>query len=145
MHHPIVPVFSKEIIGASYFELGIIGLTNFLPYMFIPLFVGVLLDRFNNGLLLSAGIALNTASVYLLSISQTVPEIALYRALTGAAHAFFWPPCERIISHLESPENRIKSIARFMGFFVGGLMIGPLIGTFLLENLEVTYRILFQY
>jgi predicted MFS family arabinose efflux permease len=32
-----------------------------------------------------------------------------------------------------------------MGFFVGGLMIGPLIGTFLLENLDVTYRILFQF
>ena len=145
MHNPIVPVFSKEIIGASYFELGIIGLTNFLPYMFIPLFVGILLDKFNNGLLLSAGITLNTASIYLLSISQSVPEIAFFRALTGMAHAFFWPPCERIISQVEDPENRVKSIARFMGFFVGGLMIGPLIGTFLLENLDVTYRILFQY
>src|SRR3989337_908885 len=141
MHNPIVPVFSKEIIGASYFELGIIGLTNFLPYMFIPLFVGILLDKFNNGLLLSAGIALNTASIYLLSISQSVPEIAFFRALTGMAHAFFWPPCERIISQVEDPENRVKSIARFMGFFVGGLIIGP----FLLENLDVTYRILFQY
>ncbi|MFB5630998.1 MAG: MFS transporter [Nitrosopumilaceae archaeon] len=145
MHNPIVPVFSKEIIGASYFELGIIGLTNFLPYMFIPLFVGILLDKFNNGLLLSAGIALNTLSVYLLSISNSVPEVAFFRALTGMAHAFFWPPCERIISHVESPENRVKSIARFMGFFVGGLMIGPLIGTLLLENFDVTYRILFQY
>ena len=145
MHNPIVPVFSKEVIGASYFELGIIGLTNFLPYMFIPLFVGILLDKFNNGLLLSAGIALNTASIYLLSISQSVPEIALFRALTGMAHAFFWPPCERIISQVEDPENRVKSIARFMGFFVGGLMVGPLIGTFLLENLDVTYRVLFQY
>jgi MFS family permease len=145
MHNPIVPVFSKEVIGASYFELGVIGLANFLPYMFIPLFVGILLDKFNNGLLLSAGIALNTASIYLLSISQSVPEIAFFRALTGMAHAFFWPPCERIISQVEDPENRIKSIARFMGFFVGGLMIGPLIGTFLLENLDVTYRILFQY
>ena len=145
MHNPIVPVFAKEAIGATYFELGIIGLLNFVPYMFIPLFVGILLDRFNNGLLLSAGITLNTVSVYLLSISQSVPEIAVFRALTGVAHAFFWPPCERIISHVESPENRIKSIARFMGFFVGGLMIGPLIGTFLLEELDVTYRILFQY
>jgi MFS family permease len=145
MHNPIVPVFSKEIIGATYFELGIIGLTNFLPYMFIPLFVGILLDKFNNGMLLSAGIALNTLSIYLLSISQSVPEIAFFRALTGMAHAFFWPPCERIISQVEGPENRIKSIARFMGFFVGGLMIGPLIGTFLLENMDVTYRILFQY
>ena len=145
MHNPIVPVFSKEIIGASYVELGIIGFTNFLPYMFIPLFVGILLDKFNNGLLLSAGIALNTASVYLLSISQSVPEVAFFRALTGVAHAFFWPPCERIISHVETPENRVKSIARFMGFFVGGLMIGPLIGTFLLENLDVGFRILFQF
>jgi len=145
MHNPIVPVFSKEVIGASYFELGIIGLANFLPYMFIPLFVGILLDKFNNGLLLSAGIALNTASIYLLSISQSIPEVAFFRALTGMAHAFFWPPCERIISQVEDPANRVKSIARFMGFFVGGLMIGPLIGTFLLENLDVTYRILFQY
>lgn len=145
MHNPIVPVFSKEVIGASYFELGIIGLTNFLPYMFIPLFVGILLDKFNNGLLLSAGIAVNTASVYLLSISQSVPEIAFFRALTGIAHAFFWPPCERIISQVDEPEQRVKSIAKFMGFFVGGLMIGPLIGTFLLENFDVTYRILFQY
>ena len=145
MHNPIVPVFAKEAIGASYFELGIIGLTNFLPYMFIPLVVGILLDRFNNGLLLSAGIAINTASIYLLSISQSVPEVAAFRAMTGLAHAFFWPPCERIIAHVETPERRVKSIARFMGFFVGGLMIGPLIGTFLLENLDVTYRILFQY
>ena len=145
MHNPIVPVFSKEVLGASYFELGIIGLTNFLPYMFIPLFVGMLLDRFNNGLLLTAGIALNTTSVYLLSISQSVPEVAFFRALTGMAHAFFWPPCERIISQVEDPSRRVKSIAKFMGFFVGGLMTGPLIGTFLLENFDVTYRILFQY
>jgi len=145
MHNPIVPVFAKEVIGASYVELGIIGLANFLPYMFIPLFVGILLDKFNNGLLLSAGIAVNTASVYLLSISQSVPEVVFFRALTGIAHAFFWPPCERIISQVEEPERRIRSIAKFMGFFVGGLMTGPLIGTFLLENFDVTYRILFQY
>ena len=145
MHNPIVPIFAKEVIGASYFELGIIGLTNFLPYMFIPLIVGILLDKFNNGLLLSAGIALNTISVYLLSISQSVPEVAFFRALTGMAHAFFWPPCERIISQVEEPEKRVRSIAKFMGFFVGGLMVGPLIGTFLLENLDVSYRILFQF
>jgi len=45
MHNPIVPVFAKEAIGASYVDLGVIGLMNFLPYMFIPLFVGILLDK----------------------------------------------------------------------------------------------------
>ncbi len=145
MHNPIVPVFSKEVIGASYFELGLIGFSNFIPYMFIPLFVGLLLDRFNNGLLLTLGITIDALSIYLLSISQSIPEVAIFRAMTGVAHSFFWPPCESIISRVTSPQARVKSISKFMGFFVGGLMIGPLIGTFLLEHFDVTYRILFQY
>ena len=33
MHGPILPVFAKNVIGATYAELGVIGLTNFLPYL----------------------------------------------------------------------------------------------------------------
>ena len=145
MHNPIVPVFSKEVVGASYFDLGIIGFSNYVPYMFIPLFVGLLLDRFNNGILLSLGLALDAASVYLLSIANSVPEVIIFRTLTGVAHSFFWPPCESIISQASSPETRVKSISRFMAFFVIGLMMGPLVGSFLLQNLDVTYRVLFQF
>jgi DHA1 family multidrug resistance protein-like MFS transporter/DHA1 family quinolone resistance protein-like MFS transporter len=145
MHNPIVPVFSKEVIGASYFDLGLIGLANFVPYMFIPLIVGLLLDRFNNGLLLSLGITLDAVSIYLLSVSQSVPEVVAFRAMTGVAHSFFWPPCESIISRVVPAESRVKSISKFMGFFVVGLMIGPLSGTFLIEHFDATYRLLFQY
>jgi demethylmenaquinone methyltransferase/2-methoxy-6-polyprenyl-1,4-benzoquinol methylase len=66
MHGPILPVFAKNVIGASYADLGLIGLTNFLPYMFLPLLVGILLYRFNSGYLLSVGIIINTASIFLL-------------------------------------------------------------------------------
>ena len=31
MHQPILPVFAKNIIDASYAEIGLIGLSNFLP------------------------------------------------------------------------------------------------------------------
>jgi len=64
--------------------------------------------------------------------------------MTGVAHAFFWPPCESIISNVSSPSDRVKNISKFTGFFVAGFMIGPLAGTILLENVEVTFRILFQ-
>src|SRR5437867_1178001 len=144
MHNPIVPVFS-QVIGASYFDLGIIGFSNFIPYMFIPLFVGLLLGRFNNGLLLSLGLALDAVSIYLLSTANSVLEVIIFRTLTGVAHSFFWPPCESIISQASSPETRVKSISRFMAFFVIGIMMGPLIGSFLLQNLDVTYRVLFQF
>ena len=144
LHGPILPVFAKNVIGATYSELGLIGLTNFIPYMFIPLFVGILLDRVNNGYLLAVGVAINSASIYLLSIAQSVPEIMGFRIMTGVAHAFFWPPCESIISNESSEKNRVKNISMFTMFFVGGFMVGPLLGTVLLEGLDVTYRILFQ-
>lgn len=144
LHGPILPVFAKNIIGATYSELGLIGLTNFIPYMFIPLFVGILLDRINNGYLLTLGTAINSASIYLLSIAQSVPEIMGFRIMTGVAHAFFWPPCEAIISNESSEKNRVKHISWFTMFFVIGFMIGPLLGSALLEGMDITYRIMFQ-
>ena len=144
LHGPILPVFAKNVIDASYSELGLIGLANFIPYMFIPLFVGILLDKFNNGYLLALGAAINSASIYLLSVAQSVPEIMGFRIMTGVAHAFFWPPCESIISKESSEKDRVKNISWFTMFFVLGFMIGPLLGTVFLEEMDITYRILFQ-
>jgi MFS family permease len=144
IHNPIVPIFAKNEIGASYADLGLIGLANFVPYMFIPVLVGLLINRFNNGRLLSIGVAMNVASVYLLSLARSVPEIMALRAITGIAHAFFWPPAESIISDSSEGQSRVKNIGKFTGFFVSGFMIGPLVGTFLLDGLDVTYRMLFQ-
>lgn len=144
LHNPIVPIFAKNEIGASYAELGFIGLANFVPYMFIPVFVGILLDRYNNARLLSVGIAIDAFSIFLLSVAKSVPEIMAVRAMTGVAHAFLWPPAEAIISNASTSESRVKNIGRFTGFFVSGFMIGPLVGTFLLEGLDITYRMLFE-
>jgi MFS family permease len=144
LHGPILPIFAKNVIGASYSELGLIGLANFVPYMFIPVFVGILLDKFNNGYLLAIGAAINSASIYLLSIAHSVPEIMGFRIMTGVAHAFFWPPCESIISKESTEKNRVRNISWFTMFFVLGFMIGPLLGTVFLEGEDITYRVLFQ-
>jgi len=144
LHGPILPIFAKNIVGASYSDLGFIGLANYIPYMFIPIFVGILLDKFNNGYLLAIGAATNSASIYLLSLAQSVPEIMGFRIITGIAHAFFWPPCQSIISNESNEQNRVRNISWFTMFFVMGFMIGPLLGSILLENLDINYRILFQ-
>ena len=144
MHGPILPVFAKNVIDASYAELGLIGFANFIPYMFIPLFVGFLLHRFNSGYLLSVGVVINSAAIYLLSIAESVPEIMGFRILTGVAHAFFWPPSESIISQESSGHQRVRNISWFTGFFVAGFMIGPLLGNIFLEDVESSYRFLFQ-
>ena len=144
LHGPVLPLFAKNVVGATYSELGLIGLTNFIPYMFIPIFVGILLDRINNGYLLALGAIINSTSVYLLSIAQSVPEIMGFRIMTGIAHAFFWPPCESIISKESSEKTRVKNISWFTMFFVIGFMVGPLLGTVFLDEFDITYRTLFQ-
>ena len=132
MHGPILPIFATTTVGASYAELGLIGLANFAPYMFIPFLVGLLLDRFNHGWLLAIGVVINSTSMYLLSIAQSVPELMAYRMMTGVAHAFFWPPSEAIISEYSKPSERVKNIAKFTGIFVGGFTVGPLIASYML-------------
>ena len=144
LHGPLLPLFAKNVIGASYAELGIIGFAKFIPYIFFPLFVGIFLNRFNNGFLLSIGVIINSASIYLLSIAQSVPEIMGFRIITGVAHAFFWPPCEAIISNVSKGKTRVRNIATFTGFFTTGFMIGPLFGSILIENFDATYRIIFE-
>ena len=148
MHGPLLPIFATSAIGASYVDLGLIGLANFIPYMFIPFLVGLLLDRFNHGKLISMGIIINSASLYLLSIAQSVPEIMAYRAMTGVAHAFFWPPCQAIISEYSKGSERVKNIAKFTGFFVGGFTIGPLVASLMIaygdEGTQI-YRTIFSF
>lgn len=142
MHGPVVPVFAKDSLDATYAELGLIGMANFLPYMIIPIFVGILLDRINNGYLLTVGVILNAVSLYLTSTANTVEEIIAYRLIAGVAHAFFWPTSESILSGDE--ESRVKYISWFIMFFVVGFMVGPLLGSVVLDMVGSDYRMLFQ-
>jgi MFS family permease len=142
-HAPLVPVFAKEDLNATYFDIGIIGMANYLPYMFAPALVGLLLDRFNRGSILSAGVAMGILSVFLLSLTNNVVDVMLVRALTGIAHAFFWPPAEAIVATAASPERRVQAISKFTMAWVAGYMAGPLIGAAIFESFG--FRTLFAY
>lgn len=142
MFAPIVPIFARQELGADFSQVGLIGMSNYLPYMFAPFFVGMMLDRTNKVYLLLSGIALNIASIYLLSAAQSVPEMMALRGFAGVAHALFWPSCEALISTNSQPEKRVKWIALFTAAWVGGFMAGPLVGKLVLDYLD--YRALFQ-
>lgn len=143
MHSPVVPVFAKDQLGADYSTIGLIGMMNYLPYVFAPFFIGMLLDRFNKSYLLASGVAINVFSIFMLSTVQSIPEIMIFRTLAGVAHAFFWPSSETLIATNSTQSTRVKGIATFTAAWVGGFMIGPLIGKVLLDLYD--YRILFVF
>lgn len=133
MHSPVVPVFARDELGADYSQVGLIGMVNYLPYMFAPFFVGMLLDRLNKSYMLVAGMLLNVFSIYMLSNAESVPELLFYRALAGVAHALFWPSAEVLISTNSAPDRRVKSITTFIASWILGFMVGPLIGRLVLD------------
>jgi predicted MFS family arabinose efflux permease len=110
--------------------------------MFAPFFVGILLDRFNKSYVLLSGILLNVISIFLLSIVQSILEIMLYRALTGVAHALFWPSCEVLISINSATDRRVRNISVFIGAWILGFIVGPIIGKQILNVFD--YYALFQ-
>ena len=66
IHSPVVPVFAREQLAADYSQVGLIGTANFLPFMFAPFFIGILLDRLNKSYVLLSGILLNVFSIFIL-------------------------------------------------------------------------------
>ena len=142
MYSPLVPVFSRDELGADYSQVGIIGMANYLPYMFAPVFVGMMLDRTNKSFILTAGISLAAVSVFMLSTVQEIPEIMFYRLLAGIAHALFWPSSEVLISSSSDAKSRVRGIAIFTAAWVAGFMVGPLAGKIVLDTFD--FRVLFQ-
>jgi MFS family permease len=142
MHSPIVPVFARDQLAADYSQVGLIGTMNYLPYMFAPFFVGMLLDRFNKSYMLVSGVLLNVFSIFMLSTVNSVPEIMFYRIIAGVAHALFWPSSEVLVSTNSPPDRRVKGISTFIAAWILGFMVGPLIGKLVLDVFD--YAMLFQ-
>ena len=142
MHSPIVPVFARDVLAADYSQVGLIGTANYLPFMFAPFFVGILLDRLNKSYVLLSGIILNIFSILMLSTVQSTLEVVFYRTLAGVAHALFWPSSEVLTSINSSSYSRVRNISMFIGAWILGFMIGPLIGKLILNLFD--YYALFQ-
>ena len=140
MYNPIFPVFATDELGATYEDLGVIGMATFLPYTLVPLLMGISMGRVNSRYLLTAGFAVQAISVYMMSVATTIEEIILYRLMSGFAQALIWPPALHAISR--DPNTRVKHIAMFTMFFVVGYMVGPLIGSLILDATQTDYRTL---
>jgi MFS family permease len=117
-------------------------MANYLPYMFAPLFVGMMLDRTNKSFILTAGVSLAGFAVFMLAFVEEIPEMMFFRLLAGIAHALFWPSSEVLISSTSEQSARVKGIAIFTAAWVAGFMLGPLAGKIVLDAFD--FRVLFQ-
>lgn len=126
----LIPAFA-EYLGANYLQLGYIGTIRSLPYMFLPVIIGYLGDRFNRHMLFSSSVFVTGAATLMLAGARTIENILLVQVFLGIGFSFFWPLSEAMVSETAPLRDRTAALGTYGVAWGSGFLIGPLIGGFI--------------
>ncbi len=129
---PILPILSKEM-GASNTMIGVIaGSYALMNFLFGPIW-GNLSDRIGRKPVLLISILITASSYLLFSFSKTLSMLLLSRLIGGIGSANIGT-AQAYISDITPPEDRSKSYGYVGAAFGLGFILGPLIGSWILQH-----------
>jgi MFS family permease len=125
------------MISRNPFDLGLIGLSQFLPFIALALPAGHVADSFDrrrvliccSGLLASSGAALTVVTIT--NPSSTGPIIALM-TLFGAGRAIAQPTSQSLMPNLVPPDDFLSAVAVTTSSWQLATIVGPAVGGLLL-------------
>jgi len=133
MFSPLVPLYAQRL-GASYFDLGIIGVAWSVPYIILPAIIGALADKVGRRVFFLVGMAGCAHMSGLFLLAHKVWHVTMIRAFNGIAYSFMWPISEALVVDITSSSERIKAMGRYSFSWALGMLVGPFIGGLLLET-----------
>ncbi|MCU6498671.1 MFS transporter [Rugamonas sp. A1-17] len=129
------------------FDLGLIGLAQFAPFLLLILIAGHAADRYNRRLLIAlamgaqllCGLALLAFTVA--GLSAVWPVFAVL-VLFGSARAFMGPATQAMLVNLVPPERFSQAVALSSSSFHVAVILGPTLGgLFYLAGPKTVYMI----
>jgi MFS family permease len=124
-----LPLFSYEL-GASTFEVGIVGGASYLVYAILPIFIGRFSDKIKSkSLLLLLAFALVTLCSFLYGITPNTTTLAVVRVFEGLGWAIIWPVLEAGISQVTSKSfESQRALGVYNYVWSAAAALGPLVG-----------------
>ncbi|WLI90061.1 MFS transporter [Massilia sp. R2A-15] len=121
-----------EITGNLY-DLGLIGLAQFAPFLALILFAGHAADRYNRRNIIVLCLAAQMACALLLlaftlSGSHVVAPVFAILVLFGSARAFMMPATQAIMKNLVPIERFSQAVALSSSTFHVAVITGPVLG-----------------
>ncbi len=133
-----LPLFAIRL-GASVFQLGLMGSTSALCYTLGSLYLGHLSDILGRKRILLLGCLSFGVLTGIISFADSVGEvILLYMLSGGVSMALFWSPFEAWIADSEMSSSLPRALGKFNIAWSVGAFLGPLAGGFLFK---VDYRL----
>ena len=137
MIFPVLPIFLKNVLGASFSMIGIIegvaeGLASLLKY-----FSGYLSDAIHRrkGLTL-LGYSLSSISKLFFALSASPITILFFRSLDRIGKGIRTSPRDALIAESVGPEERGKYFGLHRASDTAGAVIGTIIAVFIIYYLE---------
>ncbi|TIU96561.1 MAG: MFS transporter, partial [Mesorhizobium sp.] len=127
------------------FDLGIVGIVQFLPSLLLVLVTGVVADRFGRRLIMTlasfveAGCALTLLLLTLRGLGGPLP-IFVVLAMFGIARAFYGPASSSLVANLVPPQDFANAIAWNSSAWQTATIVGPVAGGLLYGlSAEIAY------
>jgi len=120
----------------STFQLGMVGLAQFLPMVLLNLVVGHVADHYNRRNIVATCQFVECSAASFLALGSyggwlTAPAIYGAIALIGAARAFEGPSTQALAPGLVERSQLPKAMATMSSFFQTAAIVGPALGGFL--------------
>ena len=129
----LVSVQAEEL-GATLFDIGLMGTAAAVVYTVMTLIAGTLLDRFEKVRLYLAFNVLSVGCLVYLVFAGDIGQIFLGRVLIGFAGGAFWAAAGAITADLAPPELLTHAIGRYNLSWILGFVIGPLAGGWVADS-----------
>lgn len=116
----------------SLLDLGLVGLAQFLPFLFLVLVGGHVADRFNRRAIIALCFCaqLVSALMLLLIVAYEIKDVQLLLAtvtIIGAARAFIMPATQAVVANILPPRDLQAGIALTSSGFQLAVIVGPII------------------
>jgi len=116
------------LLGATPFELGVLGSAATVPYAFSTLLFGRLSDRLGRRRLVLAGVACLIPLFALMPASKTPLQFGLLLAMWSFVMGAYWPPLQAWIGDLRATGLVGRALTWFNVGWSTGVMVGSLVG-----------------
>ncbi|OOB89451.1 MFS transporter [Rathayibacter sp. VKM Ac-2630] len=124
---PVLPVYVRSF-GVGYVEVGAVVSAFALMRLIANPFVGPLVDRLGERVVLATGIGIVALSSALVGLAGDYAHLLLLRGAGGIGSAMFSVAAMTLLLRTASPERRGRSIGFYQGGFLLGGMAGPAVG-----------------
>lgn len=123
----LLPIYAAKELGASYTEIGLIGLTYIVFDVAFSVPAGVLGDRYGRRTFIVIGYLATALSFYLYTLCESMPQLLLVRLCQGAAEAPIWVNMQTAIAELSEEHQRGRAMGLYGTSWAAAFGVGPIL------------------